>query len=248
MASLSISLYFALSITLYFSLPGLLLAFMAQFILRSVWSKYSKVSSEINVPGAQVARYILDSSGLRNVKVEETRGFLSDHYDPSRKTLRLSRQVYQGNSVAAIGVAAHEVGHALQDSQSYRPLALRSKMILSVQYGSWLGPILFSIGLASPSIWGQILAFAGLILFSGTVLFALLTLPVEFDASKRAKQALVDHGLVFSQQELSGVSTVLNAAALSYVAAAVQAFMALLQYLYMFLMLDRKRDKEEKPA
>ena len=238
----------ALTISLYFSFPGLLLAFFAQLILRSAWSKYSKVSSEINVPGAQIARYILDSGGLGHVKVEETRGFLSDHYDPSKKTLRLSRQVYQGNSVAAIGVAAHEVGHALQDSQSYRPLALRSKMILSVQYGSWLGPILFSIGLAIPSTWGRILAMVGLILFSGTVLFALITLPVEYDASKRAKQALVDLELVFSQQELSGVSMVLNAAALTYVAGAVQAFMALLQYLYVFLNLDRKRDKKEKSA
>ena len=238
----------ALTISLYFSFPGLLLAFFAQLILRSAWNKYSKVSSEINVPGAQIARYILDSSGLGHVKVEETRGFLSDHYDPSKKTLRLSRQVYQGNSVAAIGVAAHEVGHALQDSQSYRPLALRSKMILSVQYGSWLGPILFSIGLAIPSTWGRILAMVGLILFSGTVLFALITLPVEYDASKRAKQALVDQELVISQQELSGVSIVLNAAALTYVAGAVQAFMALLQYLFVFLMLDRKRDKKEKSA
>ena len=238
----------ALTISLYFSFPGLLLAFFAQLILRSVWNQYSKVSSEINVPGAQVARYILDSSGLGHVKVEETRGFLSDHYEPSKKILRLSRQVYQGNSVAAIGVAAHEVGHALQDSQSYRPLALRSKMILSVQYGSWLGPILFSIGLAIPSTLGQILSTLGLILFSTTFLFALITLPVEFDASKRAKQVLTDQGIVFSQQELSGVSMVLNAAALTYVAAAVQAFMALLQYLYVFLMLDRKRRKEEKPA
>jgi Zn-dependent membrane protease YugP len=238
----------ALTISLYFSFPGLLLAFFAQLILRSAWNKYSKVSSEINVPGAQIARYILDSGGLGHVKVEETRGFLSDHYDPSKKTLRLSRQVYQGNSVAAIGVAAHEVGHALQDSQSYRPLALRSKMILSVQYGSWLGPILFSIGLAIPSTWGRILAMVGLILFSGTVLFALITLPVEYDASKRAKQALVDLELVFSQQELSGVSIVLNAAALTYVAGAVQAFMALLQYLYVFMMFDRKRSKEEKRA
>lgn len=237
-----------LSTSLYLSLPGLLVAFVAQLILRSAWHKYSKVSSEINVPGSQVARYILDSSGLKHVKVEETRGFLSDHYDPSRKTLRLSRQVYQGNSVAAIGVAAHEVGHALQHSQGYRPMALRSKMIFSVHYGSWLGPILFSMGLAIPSTWGRILAMVGLILFSGTVLFALITLPVEYDASKRAKQALVDQGLVYSQQELSGVKTVLNAAALTYVAGAVQAFMALLQYLYVFLMLDRKRDKEEKPT
>jgi Zn-dependent membrane protease YugP len=236
----------ALTISLYFSFPGLLLAFFAQLILRSAWSKYSKVSSEINVPGAQIARYILDSGGLGHVKVEETRGFLSDHYDPSKKTLRLSRQVYQGNSVAAIGVAAHEVGHALQDSQSYRPLALRSKMILSVQYGSWLGPILFSIGLAIPSAWGQILALLGLVLFGMTALFALITLPVEFDASKRARQVLVSEGLVIGQQELSGVKKVLDAAALSYVAVAVQAFMALFHYLYVFLVQDRKSSKQEE--
>jgi Zn-dependent membrane protease YugP len=235
-------------ISLYFSLPGLLLGFLAQFIIRSAWNKYSKVSSEIGVPGAQVARYILDSSGLGHVEVKETRGFLTDHYDPSKKTLRLSTNVYQGNSVAPIGVAAHEAGHALQDSENYGPLSLRSGMILSVQLGSWLGPILFSIGLAIPSTWGRILAMVGLILFSGTVLFALITLPVEYDASKRAKQALVDLELVFSQQELSGVSIVLNAAALTYVAGAVQAFMALLQYLYVFMMFDRKRSKEEKRA
>ena len=235
-------------ISLYFSLPGLLLGFLAQFIIRSAWNKYSKVSSEIGVPGAQVARYILDSSGLGHVEVKETRGFLTDHYDPSKKTLRLSTKVYQGNSVAAIGVAAHEAGHALQDSENYGPLSLRSGMILSVQLGSWLGPILFSIGLAIPSTWGQILAMLGLILFSATALFALITLPVEFNASKRAKQVLVSQGLVVSQQELSGVNTVLNAAALSYVAAAVQAFTALLHYLYVFLLSGRKRSTEDERA
>ena len=182
------------------------------------------------------------------MEVEETRGFLTDHYDPSKKTLRLSKQVYQGNSAAAIGVAAHEAGHALQDSENYRPLTLRSGMIPSVKLGSWLGPIFFPIGLAIPSTWGQILAMLGLILFSATALFALITLPVEFDASRRAKQVLVSQGLVVSQQELSSVNTVLNAAALTYVAAAVQAFMALLQYLYVFMMFDRKRSKEEKCA
>ena len=181
-------------------------------------------------------------------RLKRTRGFLTDHYDPSKKTLRLSTNVYQGNSVAAIGVAAHEAGHALQDSENYGPLSLRSGMILSVQLGSWLGPILFSIGLAIPSTWGQILAMLGLILFSATALFALITLPVEFNASKRAKQVLVSQGLVVSQQELSGVNTVLNAAALSYVAAAVQAFTALLHYLYVFLLSGRKRSTEDERA
>ena len=233
-------------IPLLLSLPGLLLGFVAQFMVRSAWSKYSEEAFALGVPGAQVARYILDSCGLANVKVEETRGFLSDHYDPSRTTVRLSSQVYQGCSIAAIGVAAHEVGHALQHSGNYRPLMLRSGMVPSVQFSSWLAPIFFTVGLAVPHAWGQTLAFLGLILFGLTVLFALITLPVEFDASKRARQLLVDEGLVTDPQELGGVKTVLNAAALSYVAAAVQAFMALFHYLYLFLTHRRENKKEQE--
>ena len=175
-------------IPLLFGLPGLLLGFWAQFRVRSAWNTFSAVTSELGVSGAQVARYILDTSGLGHVTVEETHGFLTDHYDPAGKTLRLSKGVYRGKSVAAMGVAAHEAGHALQDSDSYRPLTLRSGMVPGVQIGSWLGPILFSIGLALPSAWGQILALLGLVLFGTISLFALITLPVEFDAS-RACQA-----------------------------------------------------------
>lgn len=232
-------------IALLFGLPGLLLGFWAQIRIRSALSKYSGVSSELGVAGAQVARYILDSSGLGHVNVEETRGFLSDHYDPSHKTLRLSPHVYQSDSVVAVGVAAHEAGHALQDSANYGPLSLRSGMVPSVQLGSWLGPILFSIGLAIPSAWGQILALLGLILFGATALFALVTLPVEFDASKRARQVLVSQGLVVSKQELHGVNAILNAAALTYVAGAVQAIMTLLEYVYIFLFQGRNRGRDE---
>ena len=234
------------SIPLLFALPGLLLGFWAQFRVRSAWNTYSAVSSKFGVSGAQVARDILDSSGLGHVTVEETHGFLSDHYDPAGKALRLSKGVYRGKNVAAIGVAAHEVGHALQDSESYRPLILRSGMVPGVQIGSWLGPILFSIGLALPSAWGQILALLGLVLFGMTALFALITLPIEFDASKRARQVLVSEGLVTGQQELRDVKKVLDAAALSYVAVAVQAFMALFHYLYVFLVQDRKSSKQEE--
>jgi Zn-dependent membrane protease YugP len=232
-------------IPLLLSLPGLLLGFWAQFRIRSALSKYSGVSSELGVAGAQVARHILDSNGLGHVNVEETRGFLSDHYDPSQKTLRLSPHVYQNDSVVAIGVAAHEAGHALQDSENYGPMSLRSGMVSSVQLGSWLGPILFAIGLAIPSAWGQILALLGLILFGATALFALVTLPVEFDASKRARQVLVSEGIVVSNQEMQGVNAVLNAAALTYVAGAVQAIMALSEYVYLFLFHGRNRGKDE---
>jgi uncharacterized protein len=161
-------------------------------------------------------------------------GFLSDHYDPRSKTLRLSPQVYQSNSLAAIGVAAHEAGHALQDQQNYGPLALRSAMVPSVQIGSWMGPLIFLAGLflnMTPLAW------AGLILFGATAVFALVTLPVEFDASKRAKQILVSQG-VLTPQELGGVNSVLDAAALTYVAAALQAISTLLYYA--FLLMGRR--------
>ena len=237
-------LFFA-PLPLLFSLPGLLLGFWAQMRVRSAFNKYSSVSSEAGAVGAQVARYILELNGLGHVNVEESRGFLSDHYDPSRKILRLSPQVYQSDSLAAVGVAAHEAGHALQDSENYGPLSLRTGMVPSVQLGSWLGPAIFSIGLAIPSGWGQILTLTGLILFSAVALFALVTLPVEFDASKRARQVLVSHRIV-SQQELQGVNAVLDAAALTYVAGAIQALMAVLEYVYTFLVRSRRRNRSRE--
>lgn len=226
-------------IYLLVSLPALLLGLWAQAKVRSAFNKYSKVSAGRGMAGAEVARYILDSNGLGHVNVEQGRGFLSDHYDPSRKTLRLSPQVYQSNSVAAVGVAAHEAGHALQHKVNYGPLSLRSAMVPSVQLGSWLGPIVFFIGFffLGSTILGQSLAWVGLILFGATAVFALVTLPVEFDASKRAKQILVSQGVV-SQQELTGVNAVLDAAALTYVAGAIQALTTLLYYA--FLLLGRR--------
>jgi uncharacterized protein len=217
-----------------FSLPALLLGLWAQARVRSSFNKYSKVRSGRGIAGAQAARMILDSHGLQHVIVEQVQGFLSDHYDPRSKTLRLSPQVYQSNSLAAVGVAAHEAGHALQDQQNYGPLALRSAMVPSVQIGSWMGPLIFLAGLflnMTPLAW------AGLILFGATAVFALVTLPVEFDASKRAKQILVSQG-VLTPQELGGVNSVLDAAALTYVAAALQAISTLLYYA--FLLMGRR--------
>lgn len=213
------------------SLPALLLGLWAQARVRSSFNKYSQVRTGRGIAGAQAARLVLDANGLHHVNVEQVQGFLSDHYDPRAKTLRLSPQVYQSNSLAAVGVAAHEAGHAIQDQQNYGPLALRSAMVPSVQIGSWLGPIVFFVGLFMAV---EPLAWIGLLLFGATALFALVTLPVEFDASKRAREILVSNGVV-APQELKGVNAVLDAAALTYVAAALQAVTTLLYYAFILM-------------
>jgi uncharacterized protein len=218
-----------------FVLPALLLGMYAQMKIRSSFNKYSKVRTATGMTGAQIARRFLDQSGLGNVQIEQTKGMLSDHYDPRKKVLRLSPQVYQSNSVAAAGVAAHEVGHALQDAEGYAPLRLRSTMVPAVQIGSWVGPLMFMGGLLMQ--FDQI-AIVGLVLFSLTALFAFVTLPVEFNATSRAKAWLADSGVVY-QQERKGVDAVLNAAALTYVAAAIQAMMTILYYA--FLLFGRRR-------
>jgi len=211
------------------SLPALLLGLWAQAKVRSAFQKYSRVRVGTGLTGAQVARRILDGAQLYDVSIEPVRGFMSDHYDPRSRTLRLSPDVYRGNSVAAAGVAAHEAGHALQDAKDYWPLQLRSTMVPTVQIGSWLGPIIFVIGLLMRAAIGTTLAYVGLGLFALVALFALVTLPVELNASRRAKRLLVSEGIVFDR-ELKGVASVLDAAALTYVAAAVQAVSTLLYY------------------
>jgi Zn-dependent membrane protease YugP len=211
------------------SLPALLLGLWAQAKVRSAFEKYSRVRVSTGLSGAEVARRILDGAGLHDVNIEPVRGFMSDHYDPRSRTLRLSPDVYRSNSVAAAGVAAHEAGHALQDAKDYWPLQIRSTMVPSVQIGSWLGPIIFIVGLFMRAAIGTTLAYVGLALFALTAIFAVVTLPVELNASQRAKRLLVSEGVVFNQ-ELKGVGAVLNAAALTYVAAAVQAVSTLLYY------------------
>jgi len=214
-----------------FALPALILGLYAQFKVKSAFSKYSRVRNTTGITGAQAARRILDANGLTHVDVERTQGMLSDHYDPRSKTLRLSPAVYEGPTLAAVGVAAHEAGHALQDKTGYAPLQLRSAMVPTVQIGSWLGPIIFLAGLfmsLTPLAW------AGLILFGATAVFALVTLPVEFNASNRAKQLLVSQGIL-APQEMGGVNKVLDAAALTYVAAALQAIMTLLYYASLLM-------------
>jgi len=222
-----------------FALPAMLLGLWAQFRVKGTFNKFSQVRSARGMTGAQAARSILDSVGLRDVAVERSGGFLSDHYDPRSKTLRLSDATYGSPSVAALGVAAHEAGHALQDQQNYAPLRLRSSLVPAVQFGSWLGPIIFMAGLFLSSTIGTSLAWVGLAIFGVSAVFALVTLPVEFDASKRAKQILVAQGIL-GEQEMVGVNRVLDAAALTYVAAAIQAVTTLLYYAY--ILLGRNRD------
>jgi Zn-dependent membrane protease YugP len=222
-----------------FALPALLLAFYAQAKVQSAFNKYSQMPNRRNLTGQEAARYLL-SAGQLSVSVEGSQGQLSDHYDPRAKILRLSPQVAMQSSVAALGVVAHEVGHALQDNDGYVPLRLRSGLVPVVNLGSWLGPIIFFIGLFFAPRTN--LAWVGVILFALSAVFALVTLPVELDASRRAMQLLTNTGLVAGEEERKGVSSVLNAAALTYVAAVAQALSTLLYYVFIVTGFGRRRD------
>ncbi len=222
---------------LVFALPGLLLGLWAQSRVKRAFNKYAKVRTLRGVTGAQVARALLDAQGLYDVAIEESKGFLSDHYDPRAKVLRLSPEVYRTPSIAAAGVAAHEMGHALQDANGYMPLQLRSALVPAAQFGSSLAPWLFIGGLL---LNFTTLAWGGVLLFGAAVLFTLVTLPVEFDASKRAKQLLVSNGVLIGD-EIKGVDKVLDAAALTYVAAAVSAIGTLLYYVFLLTGGSRRR-------
>ncbi len=230
--------FYGYGLYLLFALPALLLGLYAQYKVQRAFSKWSNVRTWRGLSGAQAARRILDAFGLYDVRVEEVGGFLTDHYDPIHRVLRLSPKVYRTPSIAAVGVAAHEAGHALQHAQGYWPLQLRTAAVPGVQVGSWLGPIIFMVGLLFNSIG---MAWLGVILFSAVVLFAIITLPVEFDASARAKRILVQEGIL-EPDEMKGVNEVLNAAALTYVAAAIQAISTLLYYVFILSSFSRSRD------
>jgi Zn-dependent membrane protease YugP len=221
---------------LIFALPALLLAFYAQFRVQSAYRRYSQKSNWRGISGLEAARYLLSGAGLSHVRLEGTPGQLTDHYDPRTETLRLSPQVAHSRSVAALGVVAHEVGHAMQDAQAYAPLRWRTGLVPAVNIGSWLGPILFLIGflMRAPS-----LAWVGVLFFAGSAVFALVTLPVELNASGRALQMLRTAGLVTGGQEEEGVKSVLNAAALTYVAALAQALSTLLYYVFLLTGFSR---------
>ncbi len=219
-----------------FALPALILGFWAQMKVKSAFEKYSRVRARSGMSGAEAARRILDFNGLYDVDIQPAQGFLSDHYDPRSKVLRLSSQVYQSSSLASVGVAAHEAGHAIQDAKGYLPLQARTAMVPAVRFGSWLGPLVFMAGFflmyLTRGQFGVQVAWLGVLMFGATALFAVVTLPVEFDASRRAKRVLVDLGIV-GRDELQGVNRVLDAAALTYVAGAVQAISTLLYYVFL---------------
>jgi Zn-dependent membrane protease YugP len=217
-----------------FVLPGLLLGLYAQSRIKLNVAKYSQVPTSIT--GAEVARRLLDAQGLQSVKIESTPGVLSDHYDPQAKVLRLSQQVYFTPSVAAAGIAAHEAGHALQDAEDYLPMEARTYIVPLVQLASQAAPWLFVIGLI---LQLETLTWAGVILFGSSFLLAFLTLPVEFNASSRAKQLLVSQGIIQGDEQLAGVEKVLGAAAWTYVAAAVSAIGVWLFYVFMLFFRGR---------
>jgi Zn-dependent membrane protease YugP len=216
-------------------LPGILLALFAQYRIKSTFSRYSEVMARSGFTGARVARDMLDAAGLGDVPVNRVQGTLTDHYDPIHRTLNLSESVYGSSSIAALGVAAHECGHALQHLEGYEPLKLRSAVVPTVNIGSSLSWPIFLAGMISG--WRPLL-LAGVMLFSLTVLFSLITLPVEFNASRRAMAALEGRGYL-SWEELDGAKKVLNAAALTYVAAALSAILNLLRLLVLARRSDR---------
>ncbi len=217
--------------------PALLLAVIAQLVVKFTFNKYSKIRSYSGMTGAQAAERMMRSNGIYDVKVEETTGFLSDHYDPSKKVLRLSPDVYQSNSLAAVGIACHEAGHAMQHAQGYFPLVIRTTLVPVTMFSSQFAYIVFFVGLLMSF---KPLLFVGIGMFACAFIFSVITLPVEWDASSRAKQHLITAGIVSPTQE-SDAGKVLNAAFLTYLAGAVAALMTLLYYLMKAGLLGDNR-------
>lgn len=217
--------------------PALLLAVIAQLLVKYTFNKYSKIRSYSGMTGAQAAERMMRSNGIYDVSVEETSGFLSDHYDPSKKVLRLSTDVYQSNSLAAVGVACHEAGHAMQHAQGYVPLVLRTTLVPATMFSSRFAYIVFFLGIA---LQMKPLLFVGIGMFACAFIFSVITLPVEWDASARAKQHMVAAGIVSPTQERDA-GKVLNAAFLTYLAGAVAALMTLLYYLMRAGLLGDNR-------
>jgi len=229
---------------LIFMAPAFILMMLTSWYVRSAYNKWRKVPSSSRMTGAQVAQRLINSSayvtsgdgrGLFDVQIQGIGGNLTDHYDPRTKTLRLSQGVANNSSVAAVAIAAHELGHAMQDAEDYLPLRFRAALVPAVNVGSWLGWILIMIGLF---LHMTNLAWMGVLVFSGGAIFALATLPVELNASARAKQLLASTGIIQTEQERRGVNNVLNAAALTYVASLVTA---ILQLLYFVSLIGGRR-------
>ncbi len=221
-----------------FMLPAFALALYAQMRVKNTYAQMSQVPSENHLTGAQVARRLLDSQGLSDVRIEQVPGELTDHYDPREKVLRLSQGVYGSYSVAAQGIVAHETGHAIQDRENYAYLKLRGAIVPAVNIGSNLGWVLLLVGLFTQAIG---IAWLGVALFSLGTVFALITLPVEFDASNRAMKLLASNQLV-SRSEYGAAKSVLDAAALTYLAAAAGAILQLLYYIMLLSGVSSRRD------
>jgi Zn-dependent membrane protease YugP len=223
---------------LCFMAPAFLIMMLAQLYVTSAYNKWSRIAARSRLTGAQAAQRLISAGGLNQVGIQPIQGNLTDHYDPRTKVLSLSPGVYQGNSVAALAIAAHELGHASQDQEGYLPLKLRAALVPAVNIGSYLGWILIIAGVLLSIVQ---VAWLGVAVFSLGLVFALATLPVELNASARARQLLTNSGLISGSDEERGVSTVLNAAAMTYVAAVVTAALQLLYYGSMVLGMGGRR-------
>ena len=227
---------------LWVMLPGMVLSGLASMMVKKTFAKYENVGTAKNMTGAEAAQLMLERAGVHDCRIEPVSGRLSDHYDPRVKTLRLSEPVYNARSISAIGVACHEAGHAIQHATGYKWLQMRSTLVPVTNISSKMSMPVLMVGMlmmsAAPAL-GSWVVIAGIILFSAAVLFSVVTLPVEWDASARAKTAMVNAGVV-TDQEMQGAGRVLNAAFLTYLAAAIASIMTLLYYLHRSGLLGRR--------
>jgi Zn-dependent membrane protease YugP len=223
--------------------PAMLLGLWAQMRVKSTY--HAALRQPASMSGASAARRLLDSAGLQRVDIEEVPGELSDHYDPRHKVLRLSQTIYHSRTMASVGIAAHEAGHAIQDAKNYAPLMIRNAAVPAANFGSGISWVLFFIGLMIAQMsrtggpLGQTLMIAGIVGFGCVVFFQVINLPVEFDASARAKRQLVEYGIVH-ENEMGTVNKVLNAAALTYVAATLQAVLQMLYFIIRMVGTRRR--------
>ena len=231
-------MFFNMKYFLMVLLPGLIMSGVASMLVKSAFAKYSQVGTRRGLSGAQAAQVMLDNAGIHDVRVMPTQGYLNDHYDPATKTLALSEQVFSTCSVAAVGVACHEAGHAIQHATGYAPLGLRSAIVPVVSFGAPFSSVLLMLGIVFSL---KPLLLLGIAAFSLIVLFQLITLPVEFNATARAKRLCVEAGIIDADERV-GMDRVLNAAALTYVAAFVSSLLTLLYYLIRSGLLGGRRN------
>jgi Zn-dependent membrane protease YugP len=223
---------------LIYMLPAMFIMLATQWYVRSTYSRWGQVPTRNRISGAEAAQRLIQRNGLYDVTVEGVQGSLTDHYDPRKKVLRLSSGVYQGSSVASLAVAAHELGHAMQDKEGYTPLRLRAALVPAVNIGSTLGWVFLLIGIflrITPLAW------LGVIVFGLGAVFALATLPVELNASARAREMLAASGIIVGEDEQRGVRSVLNAAALTYVAALITSLLQVFYYVSLVTGMGRRR-------